>query len=99
VLGLVNRKAIGPEDFIYRKGAPAEFVDEEEMAAKRPVEMKPAVNRAFISAYEEMMRRSILYPPLGRRLTYRGLILQQVCAFGQFLTEPGSEYRPFVWEG
>ena len=98
ILGLINRKALGPGDFVYRDLPPAEFIDEKEMREKRPVEMKPAVNRTFIAAYEEMMKRSILYPPLGKKLTYRWLILHQVRSFGDFLEDPGKTYRPFLWE-
>jgi CRISPR-associated protein Cas1 len=98
VLGLINRRVIGPEDFVYRPIPPAEFTDEEEMRQRRPVEMKPAVSRAFIAAYEEMMSRSIQYPPLGKKLTYRWLIMSQVRLFAAFLQDPTREYEPFVWE-
>lgn len=98
VLGLVNRKALKPDDFVYRDPAPAEFVDEKEMSERRPVEMKPAVSRTFISAYEEMMKRSVLYPPMGKSVSYRWLILQQVRAFGDYLEDPQRTYRPYLWE-
>lgn len=98
VLGLINRGAVTPDDFIYRKKPQADFVDEEEMKKKRPVEMKPAINRAFISAYEEMMKRSIIYPPLNKKINYRWLILQQARSFGRYLGNPGEVYQPFVWE-
>lgn len=98
VLGLVNRRLIGPDDFVYRAAPPAEFSDEEEMRQKRPVEMKPAVCRAFIAAYEEMMHRSIHYPPLGKKVTYRWLIMSQVRMFGACLEDTGREYAPFLWE-
>jgi CRISPR-associated protein Cas1 len=95
---LVNRRLIGPDDFVYRTAPPAEFSDEEEMRQKRPVEMKPAVCRAFIAAYEEMMQRSIHYPPLGKKVTYRWLIMSQVRMFGACIEDPGREYAPFLWE-
>ncbi len=98
VLGLVNRQVVKPEDFIYREPPPAEFVDEEEMKNRRPVEMKPAVSRTFIKAYEEMMKRSIKYPPDDKRVNYRWLILQQVRTFGEYLEMPEKPYRPFAWE-
>ena len=68
------------------------------MRQKRPVEMKPAVCRAFIAAYEEMMHRSIHYPPLGKKVTYRWLIMSQVRMFGACLEDTGREYAPFLWE-
>jgi len=98
VLGLINKKAIDPDDFIYRKRPPKTFVDEEDMKSKRPVEMKPAISRAFISAYEEMMKRQITYPPLKKKVTYRWLIRKQVQAFGHFLEDREEVYEPFMWE-
>jgi CRISPR-associated protein Cas1 len=98
VLGLINRQAISPEDFVYRAKPPAEFVDEEEMKSKRPLEMKPSTGQAFIKAYEEMMKRSIHYPPMNKKVTYRWLIHQQVGAFGQYLESPEKGYQPFSWE-
>lgn len=98
VLGLVNRKVIRPDDFVYRKNPPSNFVDEEEMKEKRPVEMKPAIIRAFISAYEEMMKRSVIYRPLNKKISYRWLILQQVRSFNHYLEDPEKIYRPFLWE-
>ena len=98
VTGLINRKAVKPEDFVYRKSPPDNFVDEEELRRKRPVEMKPAVSRAFIASYEEMMRRTLKYEPLGKKISYRWLIMQQSRAFCRYLEDPGEEYRPFIWE-
>jgi len=99
VLGLLNRKAVVKDDFVYRKRAQSNYVDEEEMKEKRPVEMKPAINRAFIAAYEEMMKRSIHYPARQKRLTYRWLIQTQVQAFADYLEEPDQHpYAPFTWE-
>ena len=98
VLGLINRKAVQADDFVCRKKAPKTFVDEEEMKKKRPVEMKPAISRAFIAAYEESMKRSIRYPPEGRKVTYRWLIQSQVQRFAGYLAEPEKAYQPFTWE-
>lgn len=98
VLGLINRKVVKPDDFIFRKSPPAEFVDEPEMKAKRPIEMKPAISRAFIAAYEQMMKRRIFYEPLGKEVNYRGLIMNQVRHFGKYLGNPDNSYKPFVWD-
>lgn len=97
VLGLINRKAVRPDDFIYRKTPPEEFVDEEEMKAKRPVEMKPAISRALIAAYEEMMKKEVNYEPLGKKISYRWLFLQQARQFGAYLQEKDAAYAPFTW--
>jgi len=98
VLGLINRKAVKPDDFVYRKLPPVQIIDEQEMKSKRPVEMKPAIRRAFVSAYEEMMKRRIFYEPLGKTIEYRRLIQNQVRQFGKYLENPENDYRPFVWE-
>jgi CRISPR-associated protein Cas1 len=98
VLGLINRKAVSPEDFIYRKPPPAQFVDETEMQSKRPVEMKPEISRAFVSAYEQMMLRRIYYEHLGKEIEYRWMIMNQVRRFAQYLENPEKEYTPMVWE-
>jgi CRISPR-associated protein Cas1 len=99
VLGLINRRMIGPEDFVYRPPPPDTFVDEADLRANRPVEMKPAVARTFIAAYEEMMNRRITDPIQGRKVTYRGLMLNQVGRFAAYLEDPEKVYAPFAWEG
>jgi CRISPR-associated protein Cas1 len=99
VLGLINRRMIGPEDFVYRPPPPDTFVDEADLRARRPVEMKPAVARTFIAAYEEMMNRRITDPIQGRKVTYRGLMLNQVGRFAAYLEDPEKVYAPFAWEG
>ena len=99
VLGLINRKMISPNDFIYRENTPREFTDEAEMKNKRPIEMKPAIIRALIRAYEEMMTRSISHPGTGKKLTYRFLLLQQARDFASYLKEEQGDYKPFSWEG
>lgn len=98
VLGLLNRKAIGPGDFVYRRPTQKNFVDEQEMKAKRPVEMKPHVSRTFVAAYESMMNRSVAWGSGKRRLTYRWVIMSQVGLFADYLMEPEKEYAPFLWE-
>ncbi len=99
VLGLINKKMIRPDDFIYRRDAPAAYADESEMKARRPVEMKPGIARTLIAAYEETMKRSIWYPHLDQKITYRWLMTNQVRRFSEFLETPEKGYSPFVWEG
>lgn len=98
VLGLINRKAIGPDDFIIRQSAPKNYLDEQEMKAKRPVEMKPHVNRTFVAAYEAMMNRTVSWGPGKKNLTYRWVIMSQVGRFVDHLMDPEKEYAPFLWE-
>jgi len=98
VLGLINRKAVSPDDFLYRKSPPANYRDEEEMKTKRPVEMKPSINRAFISSYEEMMNRGVAYGTPTKKTSYRLLILHQVRTFADYLQNTSEAYQPFSWE-
>lgn len=98
VLGLINRKVIGKDDFVYGKKPPDTFVDEEDLRRKRPVLMKPAICRAFVQAYEEMMKRDVYYPPLDKKITYRWLILKQIRGFGRYLGAPEKGYVPFTWD-
>ncbi|MBW1722454.1 MAG: CRISPR-associated endonuclease Cas1 [Deltaproteobacteria bacterium] len=98
VLGLINRKAVTPDDFVFRKNSPDNYVTEEEMKAKRPVEMKPSMNRVFVKSYERVMNKRIRYgnPPI--KTNYRMLILHQSRAFARYLEDPETPYVPFEWE-
>lgn len=98
ILGLINRKAIRKDDFLYRSNSPAEYIDEEEMKQKRPVEMKPAVGRVFIAAYEEMMKGVVHHPVRDQKMTYRWLIQQQVYSFARYLEGEEETYQPFSWK-
>ncbi|RLB82993.1 MAG: CRISPR-associated endonuclease Cas1 [Deltaproteobacteria bacterium] len=98
VLGVINRKAVSPEDFVYRKGNPSNFVDEEEMKKKRPVEMKPYISRAFVATYEQMMNRAVAYGNKVKKTTYRLVILNQARAFANYLQDAKQQYKPFSWE-
>ncbi len=96
ILSLINQKSISPDDFVYRSNSPSNFIDEEEMKEKRPVEMKPAISRALIETYEQMMTRPITYK--GKKTTYRLIILSQVRGFSKYLMEPENSYSTFSWE-
>ncbi len=98
VLGLINRKVVRPDDFVYRENSPTTYADEADMKARRPVEMKPGIARTFIAAYEALMNRSVRYPHLDKTVTYRWLIVNQVRRFAEFLEDPKKDYSPFLWE-
>lgn len=97
VLGLINRRMIKPDDFIYREPPPDNFIDEREMKARRPVVMKPAIMRTFIKAYEEMMDRKVRYDG-DSRVSIRTLVHNQVSAFAKSLLESDSVYKPFAMD-
>jgi CRISPR-associated protein Cas1 len=96
VLGLLNRKMLTPNDFIYREHVPANFVDETEMRENRPVEMKPAVMRTFIATYEAMMARKVYYPQGDCQTSYRLLIHRQAAGFAAGLKSEENTYSPFI---
>jgi CRISPR-associated protein Cas1 len=98
VLGLINRKALAPEDFIYRSADQKAYTDEKEMKTRRPVEMRPPIRRTFLAAYEQMMRKTIGMAAAHGATTYRWLILSQVRSFGDSLQHPEKSYAPFVWD-
>ncbi len=85
VLGLLNRKMIKPDDFLYRQLKQKAFADEKEMSKNRPVEMKPPLYRTFLKSYEELMRGSS---------SFRGIILEQVRSFAVYIQEPEKGYQP-----
>jgi CRISPR-associated protein Cas1 len=97
VLGLINRKALSPDDFIYRSIGQRAYTDEKEMQARRPVEMRPPIRRALVSAYEQMMQRAVGRGSGNGKVTYRRLIMEQVRAFGNSLADTGEIYTPFAW--
>jgi CRISPR-associated protein Cas1 len=97
VLGLINRKAVSPNDFIYRQKKQSAYRDENEMVSKRPVEMRPPIRRAFVASYEQMMKRDVKGPD-QTKTTYRGLIMLQVRAFAKYLQNPEHTYAPFIWD-
>jgi CRISPR-associated protein Cas1 len=97
VLGLLNRKTMSPDDFVYRQVATTDYVDEKDLKQKRPVEMKPGICRAFLKSYEEWMNKSLLVPGTNRHSTYRGLILDQARLFERYVLGEVTEYEPFDW--
>ncbi len=97
VLGLVNRRAVTPEDFVWREVAAADGVDEEDLRSHRPVEMKPRIARAFVDAYERWMNSPIRCPFANTMTTYRGIIRNQARRFLRFLMRETEAYEPFPW--
>lgn len=88
VLNMINWKMVKPDDFVIKTKAPTNYVDDQEMREKRPVEMKPYMCRAFIASYEKMMTQGS--PP------YRNAIRKQVRSFADYLLEPDKGYDPLV---
>ncbi|MCF8037991.1 MAG: CRISPR-associated endonuclease Cas1 [Desulfohalobiaceae bacterium] len=99
ILGLINRGTIQPADFVYRSVTNTDFVDEEDLKQKRPVEMKPRTRKAFLQAYEEWMQRTVTDPVDNDQTSQRRLILRQVHRFRKHLLGESDAYEPFPWSG
>lgn len=96
VLGLFKRRVLKPEDFVYRDIRDMDFVDEKDLKSKRPVEMKPAVCRALVQAYEKWMRREIQIPAgKGRKTSMRFALGLHVRRFEDYILGEAEEYNPF----
>ncbi len=87
VLGLINRKAVGRDDFVYRS-------PEERTEGQLPVEMKPNVARALIAAYQRQLEEKMMYPPTGQQTSVRWIIHNQCRHFAE-VVQNGSVYVPF----
>lgn len=97
VLTLINRRVIGPADFVVRDVSCTDAVDEKDLREKRPVEMKPRVASAFVQAYEKWMAGRLRNPQTGEETDYRGLIRGQARNFSRFLLGECEAYQPFLW--
>jgi CRISPR-associated protein Cas1 len=97
VITLVNRKVIGPQDFVYREAKNLSYETEEELREKRPVEMKPEVMRGFIDIFEKKTQTRVHEPRQGSEVTYRYLVELQIRRFVRYLMGQEAEYIPFEW--
>ncbi len=88
VLNLLNRKMVRPDDFHYRDAPVTTYADEKEMAALRPVEMKPRLYKTFIISYEELMRGPA---------SFRRTIQTQVRSFADYLLGTEAAYQPVTF--
>ena len=87
VLGLVNRKAIRPDDFVIRN-------EGETGEGRLPVSMKPNAARALIAAYQRQLEEQLVYPPTGLKTAVRWIIHSQCRHCAESLTS-GQMYTPF----
>jgi CRISPR-associated protein Cas1 len=87
VLGLINRKAILPDDFVYRS-------EQEQGENLLPVSMKPNAARALIAAYQRQLEEQMVYPPTGLKTSVRWIIHSQ-CRHCAESIKSGEMYSPF----
>ncbi|MGB9617796.1 MAG: CRISPR-associated endonuclease Cas1 [Desulfomonilaceae bacterium] len=98
VLYVVNRGVIQTKHFFRpeeREPAAFDFAETEPIREEYPIILTHEGMKRFVASFEERLSVRILYEPLGRRLTYRGVLLEQVRRFANMLTDD-IPYRAFV---
>jgi len=88
VLGLINRRIVNPEDFIYRSRG-------EVKSGLRPVEMKPSVYKALIQTWRRQLDQRLNYPPTGLETNMRWIIHSQCRRLSEWLMGETEQYIPF----
>lgn len=48
------------------------------------------------NAFEEKMNTEIFYPPLGKRLSYQNVMIEQIRHYKRVLMDQEADYKPFV---
>jgi len=98
VVSLVNRRIIRPTDF-YRpeetEPAAFDFAEKETPREGYPIILAHTGMKKFIAQFEARLAQKVLYLPLGQRLSYRRICLEQVRQLVRFL-EGGPAYQPFA---
>ena len=81
VLTTLNKRVISPQDF-------------DQDAEGRFRLAKPAFKK-ILKLYADALNEPCYYPPLSRRLSYRGLIEHQVRHYSRVITGDDAEYQPY----
>ncbi len=89
VLGLINRRIVKPEDFVYRSRV-------EVKSGLRPVEMKPSVHKALIQTWRRQLDQRLQYPPTGLETKMRWIIHSQCRRLCEWLQGEAEQYIPFL---
>jgi CRISPR-associated protein Cas1 len=98
VLKVINKRIIRATDFYRpedREPAAFDFAEEESVKEGFPILLRHEGMKKFIAQFEERLNQQVLYVPQGRRLTYRGVFLEQVRLFARTLAGE-AEYVPFA---
>jgi len=89
VLGLINRRIVKAEDFLYRSKV-------EIRSGLRPVEMKPAVHKALIQTWRRQLDQRLHYPPTGLETKMKWIIHSQCRRLSEWLAGESEQYVPFI---
>jgi CRISPR-associated protein Cas1 len=88
VLNLINRRIVKALDFFRPEDRPPAAFDFAETEAVRegyPIILRHEGMKKFIAHFEQRLNRQVLYLPKGQRLSYRGVLLEQVRLFARSL--------------
>ncbi len=98
VLYVINRGIIQTKHFFrpeQREPAAFDFAETDPIREDYPIILTHEGMKRFVTAFEERLNVRILYEPSGKRLNYRGVLLEQVRRFANLLTED-IPYRAFA---
>jgi CRISPR-associated protein Cas1 len=93
VIFAVNKGIIRTKHFFRpeeREPAAFDFAETEPVREEYPIILTHEGMKRFITAFEDRLNRRILYPPTGKRLTFRGVLLEQVRRFASLLSDESS---------
>jgi CRISPR-associated protein Cas1 len=97
VLRVINKRIIKLTDFFWpedREPAAFDFAEEQPYKEGYPILLHHEGMKKFIGQFEERLKQQVLYLPKGQRLTYRGVLLEQVRLFARGLAGE-EDYVPF----
>jgi len=98
VLNLVNKRILRPTDFYRpeeREPAAFDFAETENPREDLPILLSHVGMKKFITQFESRLSQRVLYPPRGKKLSYREICLEQTRCLARHLEGEG-EYRPFT---
>jgi CRISPR-associated protein Cas1 len=81
VLGLVNNRVVGPEDFVSYGGA---------------CQMTESGRRKFFGAYEQRKATEVTHPVYGYRMTYARMLEVQARALAAYVRGDVPRYTGFT---
>ncbi len=99
VVAMINRRGVGPDDFVYREVSDPDAAYEDDTTREDclPVSMKRHTMKAVVRLFEQKLASTVLYPPTGENMSYRQVILQQVRRCARVILGKEDQYVPFTW--
>lgn len=98
VLRVINKRIVKATDFYRpeeREPAAFDFAETQPVKEGYPILLRHEGMKKFIGQFEDRLRQQVLYLPKGQRMSYRGVMLEQVRLFARGLSGE-EEYAPFT---